>query len=77
MCLRGYIMDGTPRKSPITALTRVGTRFPQAQDLHLGAYEPPVRPELRLSSKRASAATAESTTRKTPSSASSAKTGTG
>ena len=28
MCLRGYIMDYTPRKSPITAQLRVGTRFP-------------------------------------------------
>jgi len=75
MCLRGYITDGTPRKSLITALSRVGTRFPQAPDLHLGAHEPPVRPAFRLSSKRASAATAESTTRKSSSSSSSSKTG--
>ena len=28
MCLRGYITEGSPRKSPIRAIAWVGTRFP-------------------------------------------------
>ena len=31
MCLRGYITEGSPRKSPIRALAWVGTRFPRLQ----------------------------------------------
>jgi hypothetical protein len=29
ICLRGYIMDDTPRKSLITPLVEIETRFPQ------------------------------------------------
>jgi hypothetical protein len=38
MCLRGYITEGSPRKSLITALAWVGTRFPPPAKLVFSAF---------------------------------------